>query len=40
MTCWHADVIEDIEAWQRGAPIRVLIPRLTASCQPAFPGCQ
>ena len=26
MTRWYADAIEDIEAWQRGAPIRVLRP--------------
>jgi phosphoglycerate dehydrogenase-like enzyme len=26
MTHWYADAIEAIEAWQRGAPIRVLTP--------------
>jgi hypothetical protein len=26
MTRWFADAIEDIEAWQREAPIRVLTP--------------
>jgi hypothetical protein len=26
MTHWYAEAIEDIEAWHRGVPIRVLTP--------------
>jgi phosphoglycerate dehydrogenase-like enzyme len=39
MTHWSAGAIEDIEAWQRGASIRVLTPA-DGSCQPALVACQ